>query len=131
MAPPRPEPKPKPAAVLPERVELVRVRVPAFQTPAPLEAVLPERFELEIARTPELKKAPPLPEELLAPDTVTSEIDRSPPKAMLKTLKTPRLPLMLRLLAPRPVMFTVPAVPPETEVFAATILGNAPARVMV
>ena len=80
---------------------------------------------------PKLLNAPPLPEELFAPDTFTPEMDKSPPKAMLKILKLPLLPLMLRLLAPIPVMITVPAEPPETEVFALRIVGNAPARVMV
>jgi len=44
-------------AVLPERVELVRVRVVPvclFKMPPPLSAVLPERVELVTVRVPEL-----------------------------------------------------------------------------
>jgi len=95
-------------AELPEMVELETVRVPEFQMPPPLLAELPEMVELMTVRIPELLKAPPLPEVNFAPDTVTSDIKRLPPLATEKTLKLPPLPLMLRLLAPRPVMFTLP-----------------------
>ena len=97
--------------------------------PPPKDAELPEIVELVTASVPELLKAPPLPE-VCAPETVTPEINRLPPEAMLKILKPPRLPLMLRLLAPRPAMFTVPLVPPLIEVFA-SLMGSEVARVMV
>ena len=82
-------------------------RAPEFHIPPPLEAELPEMVELVTVRVPELLKAPPLPE-VFAPVTVTPEINRLPKLAIEKILKLPLLPLILRLLAPRPVMFTVP-----------------------
>ena len=95
-------------AELPEMEELVTVRVPEFQMPPPKDAELPEMVELETVRMPELLKAPPLPEVKFDPDIVTPEIKRPPPVATEKIQKLPPLPLMLRLLAPRPAMFTVP-----------------------
>ena len=87
---------------------------------------------------PELLKAPPLPE-VFAPETVTPEMERLPPEAILKMLKlrvellrfVGSLPLIVSEEAPMPVMVTVPAVPPVTAVAALTIVGNAPARVMM
>ena len=104
--------------------------------PPPTEpAVLPERVELVTVRLPELLKAPPLLE-VFAPETVTPEINRLPPGAMLKILKPPWLPSMVSKEAPRPMMVTVPAVPIGllfesriTEV-ASIMVGNAAAKVM-
>ena len=80
-------PPPLLVAELPEMVESETVRAPEFQMPPPKDAELPEMMELSTVRVPELSKAPPLAEEAFAPDTFTPEIDRSPPKAMLKILK--------------------------------------------
>ncbi len=125
--------------VFPEMVELVTIRVPAFQIPPPtlptlplLVAVFPEIVELETLRMPELLKAPPLLE-VLAPETVTPEIARLPPEAMSKILKlrvallafVGSLPLMVSEKAPGPVMVSEPAL----EV--AAIVGSAACRVMV
>ena len=103
-------------ALLPERVELVRVRAPLLLNIAPpkVPAEFPESVEFETLRVPELLKAPPLPE-VFAPETVTPEIERLPPEAMLKILKSrlplpPSKPLMVREVAPGPVMASVPAV---------------------
>ena len=76
--------------------------------PPLLVAELPEMVELETVRVPELLKAPPLLPLLmnLAPETVTPDTKRLPPEATVKMLKLPLLPLILRLLAPRPVMVT-------------------------
>ena len=118
--------------VFPEMVELLSIRVPAFQIPPPklllLVAVFPEIVELETLRMPELLKAPPLLE-VLAPETVTPEIARLPPEAMSKILKLrlvlPLSPLMVSEKAPGPVMVSEPAL----EV--AAIVGSAACRVMV
>ena len=132
-------------AVFPEIRELLTVRVPLvlLKMPPPRpelfapipDTTLPDIVELETVRVPELLKPPPLPEVIRAPETVTPEMLRLPPEAMLKILKlrplTPLSPLIVSTVAPRPVMVTVPAVPPETEVFALTIVGNALASVMV
>jgi len=79
----------------------------------------------------------------LAPETVTPEMLRSPPVSMLKILKlrvallgfVGSLPLILSEEAPRPVMVTVPAVPPPIiGVLSSMIVGNAPkvpSRVMM
>ena len=83
-------------------------------------------------RMPALLKAPPLPE-VFDPLTVTPEMLRLPPEAMLKMLKlrvallrfVGSLPLILREEAPRPVMVKVPAV------LTFKIVGRAAARVMV
>ena len=102
--------------------------------PPPPVAELPEIVEVEMVRTPALIKAPPKPEELFAPDTVTPEIVKLPKLATEKTLKLPLLPLMLSVFAPGPVMVRVPAVPPPLpliDVLALTIVGNAPASGMV
>ena len=102
--------------------------------PPPPVAELPEIVEVEMVRTPALLKAPPKPEELFAPDTVTPEIVKLPKLATEKTLKLPLLPLMLSVFAPGPVRVRVPAVPPPLpliDVLALTIVGNAPASVMV
>ena len=127
-------------ALLSERVELVRVRAPLELNIAPpkVPAEFPESVEFETLRVPELLKAPPLPE-VFAPVTVTPDTERSPPEAILKMLKlrvellgfVGSLPLIVSEEAPRPVMVTVPAVPPVTAVAALTIVGNAPPRVMM
>ena len=130
-------PPPPPLAELPERVELVTVRMPVLKMPPPLPvlALLPERVELETARVPALIKAPPLPV-TCAPETVTPEIKRFPPEAMLKMLKLrltlPLLPLIVREEAPRPLMVTLPAVPPPViAVVVSMMFGNAEVKVMV
>ena len=87
---------------------------------------------------PALLKAPPLPE-VCAPETVTPEIVKSPPEAMLKILKlraelltfVGSLPLMVREEEPRPVMVRVPLVPEPTVAVAFRIVGRAEPKVMV
>lgn len=96
-------------------VPFVRLKIAA-----PFEAVFPDIVELEIAREPKLENAP-----LFAPVTVTPDIVKSPPTLMLKILKFPLLPFMVRDEAPRPLIVTVPAIP------ALTIEGSAETRVMV
>ena len=99
---------------------------------------MPEIVEPETARVPALLKAPPLPE-VFAPETVTPEMKRFPPEAMLKILKSRvallafvgSLPLMISEGAPRPVMVTVPAVPLPTTVLASMMVGNADPSVIV
>ena len=122
-------PPPPKFAVLPERVELLRVRMPTllFRMPPPrLLAVLPERVELETVRVPRLLKAPAAaPDELFAPETVTPEMLRSPLASMVKILKPPTAPLMISKDAPGPVMVRAPAV---AEVI---IMGNAAVKAMV
>ena len=124
-----------------ESVELEMLRVPELAIPPPeVETAvveLPEIVELLTVRVPELLKPPPLPE-VFAPETVTPEMVRLPPVSMLKILKSrpalPLLPLMLSEEAPRPVMVTVPAVPPPLpmiDVLALIMVGNALASVMV
>ena len=49
---------------------------------------------------------------------------------MVKILKLPWLPLMLKLELPPPLMVTVPAVPPVTAVVVSMMFGNAEAKVM-
>ena len=117
-------------ALLPERVELVRVMAPLLLNIAPPEfAELPERVEFETLRMPELLKAPPLPD-VFAPETVTPEIERLPPEAMLKILKSrlllpPSKPLMIREEEPGPVIVRVPAVPPPViGVLALIMVGS-------
>ncbi len=58
-----------------------------------------------------------------APETVTPEINRFPPEATEKILKSPWLPLMVRRVSPGPVIVSAP---PE-ELMA----GNPEFRVMV
>ena len=129
--PPFKMPAPLLEVVLPEIVELVTVRSPPFQIPPPPDpkekpplrlAVLPEMLELLTVRVPALLKAPPKPE-VWAPETVTPEIDKSPPEAILKILKLrlvlPLLPLMISEEALGPVMVSEPA--PEV----AAIVGRA------
>ena len=122
-------------AILPENVELVTVRAPLLKIPPPKSpTVLPEMVELPMLRVPELLKPPPLPEEIFAPETVTPEMLRLPPVLIVKILKLPWLALILSKEAPRPLMVTVPAVPPPLpliDVLALTMVGNALARVMV
>ena len=119
-------------AELPERVELETVRAPLLKIPPPKSpTVFPERVELETVRVPELLKAPPFPEEIFAPETVTPEMLRLPPEAMEKILKPPPLASMVREEAPSPVMVRVPAEPPVIAVLASMIFGNAEAKVMV
>ena len=89
--------------------------------------------ELVTVRVPALLNAPPLPE-VIAPETVTPEIDRSPPVAMLKILKLRPLlplskPLMISEEEPGPLMVRVPTVvpvPPVPEAVALTfkMVGN-------
>jgi hypothetical protein len=102
--------------------------------PPPKRAVLPETMELETVRDPALLKAPPLPvlvllKDVLAPETVTPEMDKFPPAEMLKILKLrvemPSLPLIVRKEEPGPVMVRVPAV----EVLS--IAGKAELSVMI
>ena len=81
--------------------------------PAPF-TVLPEILELEMVRVPELIKATPLNEETFAPETVTPEMERLPPVAMLRILKLrfalpPSKPLIVSEEEPGPVMVRVPA----------------------
>ena len=125
-------------------MELLTVRAPAFQIPPPPDAkavmvvLLFEMLELLTVRVPELLKAPPLPE-VFAPETVTPEMERLPPEAMLKMLKlrfallafVGSLPLMISEEAPRPVIVTVPAVPLPTTVLALTMVGYADPSVIV
>ena len=115
-----PPPPPGPLAELPESVELETVRVPALKMPPPPDppkleplAELPEMVQLETVRVPALSKAPPL-SVVIAPETITPEIERFPPLEIVKILKSrlalPLLPLMLRLEEPGPMMVRVPAV---------------------
>ena len=119
-------PPPPFCAELPERVELEmeRVALVLFQMPPPLLAVLPDRVELEMERVPALLNPPPLAE-VFAPETVTPEMLRSPPEAMLKMLKlrplTPLSPLMVSEEAPGPVMVMVPRATPEINWVASRI----------
>ena len=102
--------------------------------PPPELAELPEMVELLAVRLPELLNAPPPLEETCAPETVTPEMARLPPVAMLKTLKFLLVlivpeelskPLMISEEAPMPVIVRVPALD------AFKMVGNAEARVMV
>ncbi len=116
--------------VFKEIVELLTVRIPpSLRIPPPAKpAVLPEMVEWVTERVPEFKKAPLLPV-VFAPETVTPEILRLPPLAMVKILKSrlglPLSPLMVSEEAPRPVMVKVPAV------VVVAILSRADASVMV
>ena len=84
---------------------------------------LPVIKEFVTVRVPRLLKPAPLLV-VLAPETVTPEIARLPPEAILKILKLrlvlPLLPLITRAEAPGPVMVSEPAL----EV--AKISGSAP-----
>ena len=96
--------------------------------PPPLKAAVLLMVELLTVRMPELLKAPPLPE-TFPPETVTPEIERLPPVAMLKILKLrvvlpPSKPLMVREEEPGPLMVSVPAVPPVIGVVALIMVGN-------
>ena len=91
--------------------------------------------EFVTVSVPLLLKAPPLPE-VFAPLTVTPDMDRLPPEAMLKILKSrpllPLSPLIISEEVPRPLIVTVPAVPPPViGVLALTIVGNAEFSVIV
>ena len=127
-------PPPLLVAVLPESVELAMLRVPVLKMPPPLlVAELPERVELAMLRVPWLLKAPPLLE-VFAPEIVKPEMVRLPPVLMVKILKLPWLPLMIIESKPealRPLMVTVPAVPPVTAVVVSMMFGNAEAKVRV
>ena len=94
----------------------------------------PEIKELATARVPRLLKPAPLLV-VFAPETVTPEIERLPPEAILKILKLrlvlPLLPLMISEEAPSPVMASEPAVPLPTTVLALTMVGSADPRVIV
>ena len=84
--------------------------VPPLKMPPPqFDAVMPERVELERVRAPELAKPPPLPE-ILAPETVTPETVKLPPETILKIVKLPWLASMVSAEAPGPVMTSEPAV---------------------
>ena len=115
-------PLPRPTAVLSEMVELVTVRMPPLlkmPAPPPVEVLL-LMVELVMVRVPKLLKAPPLPV-IFAPETVTPEMERLPPEAMLKMLKLrlvlpPSKPLMVSEVEPCPVMVRVPAVVVEAMV---------------
>ena len=100
--------------------------------PTPVGAELPERVELETVRTPALLNAPPL---LLnfAPETVTPEIERLPPRAMLKILKfrvelmvpeESSKPLMVSEEEPGPVMARVPLRAPLIKAVASKMVGS-------
>jgi hypothetical protein len=95
--------------------------------------------ELETVRLPALLNAPPEPEVLFAPETVTPEIVRSPPVAMLKMLKSraelimpeeSSRPLIIREEEPGPLMVSVPTVVPvpvpvpEAIALASKMVGN-------
>jgi hypothetical protein len=78
---------------------------------------------LVMLRMPELLWMPPPPPlaEVFAPETVTPEMVKSPPEAMLKMLKSrlllpPSKPLIIREEEPGPVMVRVPAVLVEAMV---------------
>ena len=116
---------------MPERVELLMLRLPEFLMPPPAFAVLLDRVELETVRVPALSNAPPLPEALFAQETFTPEMEKLPPELMVKILKPPTAPLMVSEEAPGPVMVTVPAVPPVIAVLALIIVGNAAVKAMV
>ena len=130
-------------AELLDRVELETVRVPLapLKMPPPSSvAELLDRVELETDRTPALLKAAPLPIVKFAPETVTPEMERLPPEAMVKIRKfrdvllglVGSLPLMMSEEAPGPVMVRAPAVPPVTiTVLVLTMVGNADPSVMV
>ena len=83
---------------------------------------------------------PPLLPVTFAPETVTPEIARLPPVAMLKTLKFLLVlivpeelskPLMISEEAPRPLIVRVPTLPPLIAVLTFKMVGNAEAKVMV
>ena len=105
--------------------------------------VLPEIVELVTVRVPEFLKAPPPPENF-APETVTPEMERLPPEAMLKILKlrdellgfVGSLPLMVSEEALGPVMVRVPTVVPvppvpEAIALASKMVGSAAVKAMV
>jgi len=100
--------------------------------PPPLVAELPEIVELVTVRTPALLNAPPL---LLnfAPETVTPEMLRLPPEAMLKILKLrvelmvpeeSSKPLMVSEEEPGPVMARVPLGAPLIKAVASKMVGS-------
>lgn len=102
--------------------------------PPKVPAEFPESVEFKTLRVPELLKAPPLPE-VFAPETVTPEIERLPPEAMLKILKLrlvlpPSKPLIIREEEPGPLMVRVPTVVPvpvpvpEAVAFAFKMVGS-------
>ena len=77
-----------------------------------------------MVRVPELVKAPP--ELAFAPETVAPEMERLPPALIEKIQKLPLLASIVSEEVPRPVMVTVPAVPPVIAVLALMMVGNAP-----
>jgi hypothetical protein len=84
--------------------------------------------ELVTVRVPALLNAPPLPV-VFAPETVTPEMLRLPPVAMLKMLKSrvelpPSKPLMVSEEEPGPVMVSVPTVVPVPPVPEAVALAS-------
>ena len=105
-----------------------------MNTPPPPAAVLPVTKEVVTLRVPWLLKAPPLLV-VFAPETVTPEIARLPPEAILKILKSrPPLPLSPLIISeedPGPVIVSEPAVPLPTTVPALTMVGSADPRVIV
>ena len=103
-------------------METVSVPVPPYKMPPPLVVVeLLFRMELETLRVPALLKAPPLPEEIFAPETFTPEMLRFPPVSISKIRKLPLFALMVRVEAPGPVMVRVPRVPAPTVSLALRI----------
>jgi len=89
---------------------MLRVALPWLRMPPPLlDAELPERVELVTVRVPLFLKAPPLPK-VFAPVTVTPETERLLPVLMVKILKLPWLASMVSEEARRPVIVSVPAV---------------------
>ena len=99
-----------------------------FSIAPPNVAELLDRVELAMLRVPELLKAPPKLV-VFAPETVTPKMERLPPVAMLKMLKSrltsPLLPLMIIEEAASPVIVRVPAVA------VVSISGKADPRVIV
>jgi len=110
---------------------------PELKKPPPKFAVLPEMLELMTLRLPSLLKAPPFPV-VCAPEISTPEMNRFPPEAMLKMLKSRLVlmvpeelskPLILRKEAPKPLMVRVPTVVPvppvpEAVALASKMVGN-------
>ena len=106
--------------------------------PPPYLAELPERMELVTVKVPALLNAPPLPV-VCAPETVTPDMLRLPPVAMLKMLKSRNelivpeessRPLIIREEAPGPLMVSVPTVVPvpvpvpEAVALASKMVGS-------
>jgi len=113
-------PPPRDDAELPERVELVRVRVaPALlMMPPPKGAVLPERVELVTVN--KLPKLPMPPPELVAllPEIVELETVPVPAKKIPPPMPTAVLSEIVELVTVRlPPLLKMPAADPFVEVF--------------